>query len=242
MKFSANKKQELYRQILKDRYKKDLFSFSQQICGYTDVNWNAHGSIIETLEHPHNRKLIVTPRGTFKSSLCVVSYSLWLLTNNPNLRILITSELYTNSKNFIREIKAHIESEKFQSIYGSWRGPVWHESEIIVKARTKNYKEASITAAGVGTIKVGQHYDVIIMDDVNSNQNSDTIEKAKKVVDYYRYILSILEPDGIMAVIGTRYSEADLIGHILSNELEIKDVDKEIHNHNIRILNEYATA
>ena len=105
MKWSAEKKRKLLADLLKDKYRSDLLSFSQMICGYSQVNWPTHGNIIELLENPHKRKLIVTPRGSFKSSLCVVSYALWLLINNPNLRILITSEVYTNSKNFIREIK-----------------------------------------------------------------------------------------------------------------------------------------
>ncbi len=82
------------------------------------------------------------------------------------------------------------------------------------------FKEASITAAGIGTTKVGQHYDVIIGDDYNSQNNTNSPDNAKKVIDHYRYNISILEPEGLYVIIGTRYSELDLIGHIIANEIE----------------------
>lgn len=226
--------------LIRERSKKSLYSFAKHVCGYSLLERNTHGPICRALEHPHPRKLIVTPRGSFKSSLCVVSYALWLLINDPNKRILVSSELFTNSKNFIREIKGILASKPFSVPFGDWTGPVWAESEIIIKPRKRNLKEASITAAGVGTQKVGQHFDAIILDDCNSDKNSNTKDGAKKVVDYYRYLLSILEPDGIVAVIGTRYSENDLIGHIIANECQIEEIDRDLGPHNKEILSGYS--
>ena len=234
--FSPAQEALMLRELIRDQFKYSLFSFARRICGYDQVNAQTHGLIIKALEHPHRKKLIVCPRGSFKSSVCIVAFSMWLLVRNPNLRILISSELYTNSKNFIREIKGHIEGDAFRKHFGDWRGNTWHESEIIVSARTKNLKEASITAGGVGTVKVGQHYDVILMDDVNSHKNSDTVDKANKVLNYYKYLISILEPNGLLAVIGTRYAQNDLIGHIIENECEIKDIDLEVPLHNKKVL------
>jgi hypothetical protein len=65
----------------------------------------------------------------------------------------------------------------------------------------------------------GQHYDVIIIDDANSPNNSQTEEGRKKVIDHYRYMNAILEPDGEMIVIGTRYAADDIYGFILDNEI-----------------------
>ena len=66
---------------------------------------------------------------------------------------------------------------------------------------------------------MGQHYDVIIGDDYNSDKNSANPEQRKKVVDHYRMNLSILEPEGIYVIVGTRYAADDVIGHILTNEV-----------------------
>lgn len=179
--------------------------------------------MIDALEAPTRRKLIVMPRGTFKSSIGTVAYSMWRLINNPNERILIDSEVYTNSKNFLREIRAIFQSKKFVDLFGDWRGSNWTENEITVSTRTKTYKEASITAGGIGTVKVGQHYNIIIGDDYNSGNNSETTEMRAKVIRHYQMSTSILEPDGTYAIIGTRYAVDDVIGWIQDNEIGAQD-------------------
>lgn len=203
---------------LAELYRSDLYSTAKDLLGFKDVNWSTHGEIIECLEDPGPRKLFCLPRGSLKSTIICVAYPIWLLINNPNLRILIDSELYTNSATFLREIKQHVESKKFTDLFGSWRTKVWNESEIIISARTKTLKEASISVGGIGTTKVGQHYCVLLGDDYNSPSNTNTSENAAKVINHYKYNLSILEPTGTYVVVGTRYHQNDLIGHILANE------------------------
>lgn len=179
-----------------------------------------HLPIVRVLEASTRRKLICVPRGTFKSSICSISYPIWRLINNPNLRVLIDSEVYTNSKNFLREIKAHLVSERLIAMFGQFYNPnSWNEGEITIRQRTVNKKEGSITCSGIGAVKVGQHYDVIIGDDMNSPLNSGTPEGRKKVVDHFKMNMSILEPDGTYVIVGTRYSEDDLIGWIIKNLL-----------------------
>ena len=176
-----------------------------------------HGKIIRALESHTKRKLICVPRGTFKSSICSISYPIWLLLTNPNLRILIDSEVYTNSKNFLREIKAHLLNQELTQIFGQFKSDNWNEGEITIAQRRVNKKEASITCSGIGAVKVGQHFDVIIGDDYNSPLNSGTPEGRRKVIDHFKMNMSILEPDGIYVIVGTRYSEDDLIGWIMKN-------------------------
>lgn len=203
---------------IKYDFKTSLFKASRNLLGYQDVNKRTHGEIIECLESDSKRKLVCVPRGCLKSSLACVAYPIHLLINNPNLRILIDSELYTNSATFLREIKQHLQSPLFMRLFGDWKTRVWNESEIIISKRTRNLKEASVTVGGIGTTKVGQHFDIIVGDDYNSPTNTNSKENAEKVVQHYKYNLSILEPTGTYVVIGTRYSSNDLIGHILSNE------------------------
>lgn len=201
-------------------YNDHLFLTATDLLGYTEVNWHTHKKTINALEHPSKRKLIVMPRGTFKSSLGSVSYPIWCLNRDPNERILLDSEIYSNSKNFLREIKMHLMSEKLTSIYGEYYNQsCWNEGEIIIKQRTRVLKEASITASGIGAEKTGQHYFRIICDDLNSPSNSQTKEGREKVLQHYRYLTSILEPNGTLVIIGTRFSADDIPGYILKNEI-----------------------
>lgn len=113
-----------------------------------------------------------------------------------------------------------MEGEALTSIFGTFKTETnWSEGEITIAQRAKKIKEASITAGGVETTKVGQHYDIIICDDLNSNKNSLTPEAREKVIRHYQMQTSILEPDGIMVIIGTRYAQNDVIGFIIENEL-----------------------
>lgn len=198
----------------------DCFYFFSKInLGYKDLDKDAHDEPVRVLESKATRKIIVEPRGTFKSSLAVVAYPIWRLLKDPNLTILIDSEIYSNSKNFLREIKGHLKSDWFIKCYGDLEGPKWDEGEIIIKTRTRNRKEASITVGGIGTVKVGQHYDLIIGDDYNSPRNSDTPEKCQQVIDHCRYNLNILNPGGEYVFTGTRYAELDISGFLFKHVL-----------------------
>jgi len=139
---------------------------------------------------------------------------------------MIDSELYTNSKNFLREIKLHLQSAKFIDLFGDWTTDVWNEAEIIIRPREKILKDPSIIASGIGTTKVGLHVDEIIADDYNSPSNSSTPEARKKVVEHYQYNQSILEVNGIYTIVGTRYAEDDIIGHVIKNELGFENEQK----------------
>lgn len=202
-------------------YKKSLFKFAKHCLGFKDVNQNTHGGMITALESDRKRKLIVMPRGSLKSTISVVAYAIWRLIKDPNERILIDSEVYTNSANFIHEIKAHMQTDKMMSLFGDFRSTRWTQGEIEIAQRTmKHLKEPSISAGGVSTTRVGQHYSLIIGDDYNSFKNSATQEGRRKVINHYKSNLAILEPTGEYVIVGTRYAADDVIGHIISNEIE----------------------
>jgi predicted phage terminase large subunit-like protein len=178
-----------------------------------------------------SKRLILMPRGSFKSSVCTVGYSLWRLVNDPNLRILISSETLAQSKVFLNGIKNHIEDNKlFKSLFGDLRPAkvdvTWKKDEITLGSRTKPIREPSVTASGVGVAKVGMHYDLIILDDVVSDKNVNTPDQIEKTLAHYKLLLSILDPGAELILIGTRYSYADLYGHILSEEAEIFSIMK----------------
>lgn len=189
--------------------------------GYKDVNLETHGEMIDALEAPTRNKLLIMPRGTLKSSITCESYPIWMLNKNPDLRIFIDSKLYDNSKNFIRVIRTHMGTGgMFSFLYGQYESSVWNEGELIIKQRKKVLKEPSLMAIGVGTTKVGQHCDILIHDDMNDKDNSDTPEGCEKIVDHYKYNKSILErKTGISIIQATRYAANDLPGHAINNEI-----------------------
>lgn len=218
----APQQKQILIQALQKILKADLFSLCYFL-GYNEVEVGVHSEIISALTAKTKRKIICVPRGTFKSSIAAIVYPIWRLINDPNLRILIDSELYSNSVTYLRAIKGHLESEEMIETFGDFKNPtVWREDSIIINQRTKNYKEPTITAGGIGTTRVGQHYYLIIGDDYNSPRNTATRDQSEKVIAHFRYNLNILEPDGEYIIIGTRYGEDDLIGWVLREILDEK--------------------
>jgi hypothetical protein len=207
------------RELTRRQYQRSLYLTTKILLGYKDVTWFTHGDVFEALEEATTRKLVVLPRGCFKSSICSVAYPIWLLLRDPNERILLDSELYSNSKNLLREIRTHLQRAELTDLFGEFQSDPWNEGEITIAQRTRIYKEASITASGIGAEKTGQHYSVIIADDLNSPSNSHTPEGRRKVIIHYQYNQAILEPNGILAVIGTRYSADDIPGIVIDTEL-----------------------
>jgi hypothetical protein len=226
-KLKPNERNRAIRTAIQDSYKDSLYLVSTELSGHKDVRLETHGNMIKALEDETKRKLICFPRGTFKSSIGVVDYSIWNIIRNPNIRILIDTEVYGNSTTYLREIKGILASERFSRIFGPTVTKTWNEGEIIVGQRTKNLKEATVTCGAVGTIKVGLHFDLCISDDLSSNKNTTNHEQRIKTISHYQYSQAILDPNGTMVVIGTRYHLNDILGWIIEHELDINNfVDK----------------
>lgn len=209
-----------------ERGLKDLYFFDKHILGYKDMEPRTHRPLCDFVDNKTRRKKrIEYPRGTFKSSVVTIGLSVKRVAENPNVRILIDNEVYGNSKAFLREIKGHMDNAEVLARYPQLEADKrindgWTESSVIVKARTKQMKESTISCAGLDQIKVGMHYDLIIMDDLVSNRNVTTKEQIEKVIEHYKLALSLLEPGGELIIVGTRYHYSDLYGYLLENEYD----------------------
>lgn len=168
---------------------------------------------------------MLLPRGSLKTTIATVSYTVQQIVKNPDIRILLASETLGQSIHYLREIKGHFEAEKFKMVYGDWKPKTgWTDSEIIVEPRRVNKKEATITCAGIDVTKVGGHYDLIIIDDCHSQKNVTSRDQIDQVKNWYRLLLSLLEPQGRLLMVGTRWDFDDLYGHVLSQLREDYDV------------------
>lgn len=217
--------------LIKDRAQKDYYFFCKQILGYGKMRPKPHQEMCDFLEpvltgkhkvEGSRKKLLLEPRGSFKSSVSTVGGSLWALVQDPNIRILVAGETQKNAKKFVKEIKTHLETNpRFKAIFGDWVNDnnTWKDDEFIIKTRTAVKKESSVTAASLEKqSSTGQHYDLIFLDDPVSFNNINTPEQLQKTIDFYKMLLSILDPKGAIVVVGTRYSAMDLYGWLSDPE------------------------
>lgn len=173
----------------------------------------------------HAEGLILAFRGARKTHYCSIARTIFEILRNPNVRILLTADAADQSKAILRAVKDHFENnEELREIFGDYVTDArkWTDSEIIVNKRTAvGLKEATVTAAGIDTSLLGKHFDVIIGDDLVTEENSATDGQRKKVHNYfYKTILGCLEPDGRLWIIGTRWDEDDLYGHLAGSYFE----------------------
>lgn len=203
---------------------KDFFLFCKYVMDFKDLEVKPHKEICDFLiDKSRRKKLLLLPRGSFKTSLCSIALPIFLLKDNPDLRIYIETETFENAKFYTIQIKTILEkNELFKTLYGDWSMSKfegkWRDDGFFIKPRTDyTKKEPSICCGSIDVVKVGFHFDVIIMDDLHSEMNTQTKEQIQKVINHYRYMLSVLEPDGYIYVVGTRWNYSDLYGWILEN-------------------------
>ncbi len=204
----------------------DLYFLDKHILGYKDMAPRTHKPVCMFADNEeYRKKLIMLPRGTFKSSCITIGLPIKRAAKNPDIRVLIDNEVYNNSKSFLREIKGHLENPRILELFPQLKpnkriNDGFTESTVIIEGRTKSRKEPTFSCAGLDQVKVGMHYDLIIMDDLVSHNNVTNKEQIEKVINHYKLALSLLDPGGELVVIGTRYHYSDLYGYILENEAD----------------------
>ena len=203
----------------------DHYFFAKNVLGYHKMQPVPHQELCDHIQREDKRfKLTLMPRGSFKSSVVTVAGAVFEILKNPNIRILVASETQKNAVKFVREIREHFEkNEKFRYLYGDWvnKSGTWRDYEFTVNKRTRILKESTVMAASLEKqTVVGQHFDLVIIDDPCSSANTSNITQVEKTLDFYRLMLSVLEPTGRLWIIGTRWSILDLYGHLIETSAE----------------------
>lgn len=178
-------------------------------------------------------KLILWPRGHLKSTIFTQGETTRRLLKIPNLRVFIASSTSDMAKTFLSAIKGYFGSEIVKEYYGDWlptskSGKYYknNEFELTLLCRTNTaLREPSISVAGLEATRVSQHYDLIVCDDLVVEENVGNFEQMDKVWRIWQSYLDLLEPDGEMWVIGTRYHPLDLYGRIISDYVDPRCFD-----------------
>ena len=170
-----------------------LYHFARNTLGFDKLSVKPHADLADFITNSgkyegrlsNKWKLILLPRGTYKTTVASQAYPLWLLLRDPNTRILLDSETYAKSVVTLRSIKGLLATnERLRGIHGDLTQPCsdqarafckqaarlrWNEDEIILGSRTNfALKEPSIAVGGLDIVRVGMHYDIVIADDLHS--------------------------------------------------------------------------
>ena len=222
---------------------RSLYYFCKYVIGFSDMELQPHWELCQFIQKNLGLDmLILLPRGNFKSSIISVALPLWLHWRARNLRILLSSFELQNSKNFLGLIRSHIErNDLFRRICGVWENPdgTWHTTALSLLGRTKFKAEESLTASSIRVTKVSQHYDLALLDDLQTDKNIKTREMINDVQSYLDLLLPILDPqtDGPLSrknvvkhgpriIVGTRWLFDDIYGRLISKEQKRRKMGK----------------
>lgn len=180
---------------------------------------DVHRKIADNLDKLQNECLILIPRGHLKSTLVTQGWTIQQLIRDPRKRVLIASAELKHAEKFVGAIEAQISSNpKFIERFGSLKAPdckKWSSEACDIIGKAHGDKENSITAASIGTDCTSQHYDIIILDDLVNRRFSRSDEMRIKCWNFYMDCLDLLEPDGQLIFVGTRWHFADIYSKLI---------------------------
>jgi len=211
--------------FLQGFFKRDFSAFVY-LLGYRDVG-EFHAAELKKLGgfryiQPNPvRNLWIWSRGFFKTSLITEAHSLWLIVNNPNIRILLVSfslsvamkpfaairnqfTLNSDFRYFFREF-CPIASKDGKVEFGT-------TEHFTIPNRTKGLKEPTMMCAGVGTNVTGLHFDWMKLDDLVTKDSVTNDTQVQSSKDYYSLLRPIHDNPTCPRedVIGTIYHFNDL--------------------------------
>lgn len=189
--------------------------FRERVCGYRDFQ-DFHKKVDAVLLSDSRYKRVIIPRNHLKSS-DVMAWIVWKILKNPDISVLYETSIYAQALKYLGEIKNHFNSPRFVSLFGSWRGSPWSDNKVMVNQRKRLQVAPTVSASGVDKTQTGQHYDLIVLDDLVDENNSKTKEGREKVIARYQQALSLLRPSGTICVIGTPWDRDDLNGWLDKN-------------------------
>lgn len=160
-----------------------------------------------TLERQGSRRFILQAfRGAGKSWI-TCAYVVWLLWNNPQLKIMMVSASAGRAENnlkFIRSIcsilpflNELLPREKFHQ-----DSITQYDVGLALPDPSPSVKAVGITGQLTGT-----RADHIIGDDIEVTQNSETQGKRDKLGEYVKEFDAVLKPDGFVTYLGTPQTE-----------------------------------
>lgn len=205
-------------ETIKWRSRHDLKFLCKGILQYPDwsENQRLHYDISRKVRSPSKFKLFLLPRDHLKSSIITKGGAIMRMLSNPNIRILIANNTWDNARKFLGSIQKHLDRGALLPTYfGSFKSSHWNQDEIVIRQRTMVLDAPTIATTGLEKEQTSQHYDLIIADDLVARENVSTKEQRQKVKDYINSLMALLEPQGELWVVGTRWSQDDAYGDLI---------------------------
>lgn len=165
-----------------------------------------------------NRLALASPRSFMKSTTCSVEFPIKSTVFGEFREILLVSNSESLAVNFLRSIKINLESnERILRYFGSMVSDKWTENHIIATNKPAGIR-VSIRAVGWGAQIRGFRPDLIIMDDIESDETVISEEVRKKMREWIlKAAINSLSHDGSIIWVGTLINRVALLHDWIHN-------------------------
>jgi len=172
--------------------------------------------------------LLLSGRGLGKSSVCSTSYVMTKILRNPDIRICIITATFTQSEDFVRELKQYFEDEAIcWELFGNIRGDTWQTTKFSLK-RKQPFKEGTVNCASMSASSnvISKHFNLILLDDSVIFDNCETVHKRERFMRFIENTVypTLIEYDecgaGEIHIIGTHYHPSDYYNTLNERYLE----------------------
>lgn len=178
--------------------------------------------------------VITLPRDHGKSKHLSIGYPLYRIAKDHNVRILSISRTAGVAESFLSEVVSNIERNPIYKTFAKFidpkhRGVIprlkagkkratedWSGKSITIEREDVGMKDATITATGLFGQILSRRADIIILDDVVDQQNSETELQRKKVIDWIETtVIPVLVPGGTLIYVGNTWHQEDVVSRFL---------------------------
>ena len=174
--------------------------------------------LAETLEEVHkgnvNKVCVAMPPRHSKSSLVTLAFPIWLIIQNPNLKILIVNAEASLSENFGIRLRELIK--ECGVYFNVFLSDVKHSStHLMFENSDGELYQGSIRLVGSSGSITGQDADYLIIDDPYKGFDDITPTLLTKKIEWFKtMILQRLEPHSKLIILHTRWHSDDLQGYL----------------------------
>ncbi len=195
----------------------------------------------DALDDPSLTRIYLTaPREHAKTS-AVLTWALRLLADHHHIRIGIISGSDPLAMKFLNELKHELATnERLRDVYNggaSFVGDKWTEHELtLADARSSDAcgdgtcahhplqgKDVSVFAVGRGGQVSSRHCDVLIVDDVESKDSTDSDTVRADTREWWaREVIPVVSKGGKIVVLGTRKHFDDLYAYLIKDPTWVK--------------------
>ena len=152
-----------------------------------------------------DKKLLLQAFRSSGKSTIVGLFVAWLLYKDANLRIMILSAEHHLATKMVRNVKHICERHPLMTDLKPKNPEQWASGEFTI-SRSHELRDPSVVGKGITSNFTGSRGDIIICDDVEVPNNSDTAHKRQDLREKLSEIDYVLTPDGLQLYIGTPHN------------------------------------